>query len=79
MKAASQGKTYTKTKGRHTHRVVAEIKLGRKLLPGETVHHRDDTKTNNDPDNLDVLPSQAEHMRRHRQKMLKARKEKHGY
>src|SRR5215469_11125658 len=57
MKAISQGKSYTKTKGRHTHRVVAERMLGRSLLPGEIVHHRDGNKLNNDPLNLEILPS----------------------
>ena len=79
MKAASQGKAYTKTKGRHTHRIMAEIKLGRPLGPGEVVHHKDENILNNHPDNLQVLPSQAEHARLHAKQMLKVRKENHGY
>jgi hypothetical protein len=50
--------------GRHEHRVVAEQKLGRKLITGEIVHHIDGDKLNNDPSNLEVLTA-AEHMRRH--------------
>lgn len=76
IKALSQGKAYTKTKGRHTHRVVAELKIGRVLLRGEIVHHKDDNKLNNDPSNLQILPSQAEHARLHYPKTLGARKEK---
>ncbi len=60
-----EGKTYTKTYGRHTHRIVAEQKLGRALLPGEIVHHKDENKRNNDPDNIHVFANQAEHAKFH--------------
>ena len=60
-----EGVTYTKTYGRHTHRVVAEQMLGRPLLKGEVVHHIDGNKRNNHPDNLMVFPSQSEHVRWH--------------
>ena len=56
-----EGKTYTKTFGRHTHRIVAEQLLGRPLRPGEVVHHIDGNKRNNDPSNLMVFASQKEH------------------
>ena len=59
-----EGKTYTKTYGRHTHRVVAEQMLGRPLKPGEIVHHIDGNKRNNDPSNLMVM-TQSEHCRLH--------------
>jgi hypothetical protein len=55
---------YVKLRGRHMHRVVAEALLGRALLPGEVVHHKDGDKWNNSPDNLKVM-SQAEHARIH--------------
>lgn len=43
------------------HRRLAEEFLGRPLLPGEIVHHRDGDSTNNDRRNLLVLPSQRYH------------------
>lgn len=46
------------------HRVVMENKLGRTLLDGEDVHHKDENKFNNDPDNLEVL-SKSDHSKKH--------------
>lgn len=65
MRDRGNGKTYRKRNGRHEHIEVAERKLERKLLPGEVVHHKDHDKRNNDPTNIEVLPSQAEHARLH--------------
>ena len=59
-----EGKFYEKTYGKHTHRIVAEQKLGRKLEKGEIVHHIDGNKRNNNPDNLMVM-TQSEHARLH--------------
>lgn len=56
---------YRKRNGRHVHRTVAEQKIGRPLKPGEVVHHIDGNKENNDPENLIVISSQAEHARLH--------------
>ena len=43
------------------HRYVAGQKLGRLLLPEEVVHHLDEDKFNNDPNNLIVFKTQADH------------------
>lgn len=64
-RGTGNGKSYIKLNGRHMHRVVAEKKLGRALAPGEIAHHADENKRNNDPSNIDVLASQAEHARLH--------------
>jgi hypothetical protein len=47
------------------HVLVMEAKLGRPLPPEERVHHKDRDRQNNDPDNLTLLPSEAEHRRLH--------------
>lgn len=61
--------TYPKIGAIHEHRIVAEAILGRRLLPGEVVHHIDLNKHNVHPLNLAVFPSQSEHMRCHYGKM----------
>jgi len=37
------------------HRVIMENKLGRLLRENEIVHHKDEDKTNNSPENLHVM------------------------
>lgn len=46
------------------HRHIMEQKLGRKLKAGEEVHHKDEIKLNNDPDNLE-LTNKADHTSHH--------------
>lgn len=57
--------TYPKFHGRHEHRVVAEQILGRKLKPGEVVHHIDENRHNNSPENLMIFPNQQAHAEYH--------------
>jgi hypothetical protein len=45
------------------HRILMHEKIGRKILPGEVVDHIDNDKKNNDPDNLRLFASNAEHLR----------------
>lgn len=47
------------------HTLVAERCLGRLLAPGETVHHINEVKDDNRPENLYLFPSQREHKRYH--------------
>ena len=49
----------------YEHVLIVESTLGRKLLPGEVVHHLDSNPENNDPANLEVLPSTGDHIRRY--------------
>lgn len=77
-RVTAKGNTYRKFYGRHAHRVAAEQKLGRPLRRGEVVHHLDGNKHNNAPENLEIL-TQSEHVRRHYDQMMKARKDVCGY
>lgn len=65
LRNRGDGKSYRKLGGQHEHRAVAEKSIGRKLLRGEVVHHKDEDIRNNSPENLEVLPSQSEHAKIH--------------
>lgn len=45
------------------HRLVAEQMLGRRLLPTEVVHHKNDVHDDNRPENLQVFDTNADHLR----------------
>lgn len=50
----------------YEHRLVAEAKIGRRLIPGEQVHHTDGDKQNNRPENIEVKATTAHHRAEHR-------------
>ncbi len=50
----------------YEHRIVAEKKYGRRLLPKEQIHHIDHDKLNNSPQNLEVIKSMKYHRFLHR-------------
>lgn len=64
LRRTGEGKTYIKEGGQHQHITVMEQILGRKLLPGEVVHHIDEDRRNNSPSNLE-LKNKREHARDH--------------
>jgi len=56
------------------HRMVMAQHLGRPLLPGEEIHHKDENKANNDITNL-VLTTKVGHPTLHREQREAQRKE----
>lgn len=50
----------------YEHILVAEQKLGRYLTDDEVVHHIDENRSNNTPDNLVVFKTKADHSRYHK-------------
>ena len=54
------------------HRLVAEQTIGRKLGSDEVVHHKNEIRDDNRPENL-VVMTRAEHMEEHREVIVAAR------
>lgn len=52
------------------HRIVVEKKIGRILLRSEDVHHIDEDKENNNPDNLHLFKSRRDHSYYHKMKNI---------
>ena len=50
------------------HRLIFERFLGRKLRKGETIHHIDGDKSNNELDNLILFPTLSAHAKYHYEK-----------
>ena len=79
---ASNGYVLIKMAGHHLadvrgyayeHRIVAETKIGRRLRSGEQVHHLNGRKTDNRPENIEVVASRAAHAIQHRHVGLERR------
>ena len=51
-------------KFRSVHAVLMEEKIGRRLFANECVHHKDENRSNNDIDNLQLM-TRSEHARLH--------------
>jgi radical SAM superfamily enzyme YgiQ (UPF0313 family) len=47
------------------HRILMEYKIGRRIVSGEVVHHKDGNRFNNDLDNLELFSCMKEHLRNH--------------
>lgn len=64
VRAARYEKVLVNGRERYTHRAIVESILGRSLDRKEIVHHKDGDRTNNHPDNLEIM-SQSAHAALH--------------
>lgn len=55
-------------RGKYVHTLVAEAKIGRKLLPSETVEHGDGNGLNPSPDNLEIVTRTENTSRMHQRR-----------
>lgn len=65
--------TMGENKGRPAHAVIMEKIIGRKLMPNECVHHIDHNRSNNSPENLQLMTRES-HARHHALENIKNRK-----
>jgi len=70
--------TMGENKGRLEHVVIMELIIGRRLASNECVHHKDENRANNDPENLQLM-TRSEHASLHaKQNISKRNRDKRG-
>jgi len=50
----------------YEHRLIAEKTIGRYLNKNEVIHHRDENRSNNAPDNIEIMKNPSYHRAIHR-------------